>query len=82
MACACGAPVRKDRLRHLERLMPPAEFLARALELIFAERRAMGRGVPSLVGAPYPMTVRHAISEGRSVTCFAFSIARAIASGS
>ncbi len=38
------APGGKDRLRHLERRMPPMEFLARALDLRLAERGAMGRG--------------------------------------
>src|SRR5262245_24975649 len=44
MARPCGAPVREDRLRHLEGLMPPAGLLPRALAVVLAEGRAVGRG--------------------------------------
>ena len=44
MACAGRPPARQDRLRHLEGRMMPAEALARAVDLVLAKRRAMGRG--------------------------------------
>src|SRR3972149_3391229 len=37
-------PAGKDRLRHLEGRMPPMELLARARNLLFSERRTVGRG--------------------------------------
>ena len=50
-------------------------------DLLGAERRAVAFSVPALVGAPKPMVVRQAISDGRS-DFFAASSAAAIAAGS
>ena len=44
MPRAGGAPAGEDRLWHLEGLMPPKQLLARALDLLLAERRTVGRG--------------------------------------
>jgi hypothetical protein len=38
------APARQNRLRHLEGRVTPAKLLPRALDLILAERRAVGCG--------------------------------------
>src|SRR6185437_7374020 len=42
------APGRKDVGRHLERSVGPAELLARALDLVAAERRAVRRRLAGL----------------------------------
>jgi hypothetical protein len=48
MLCASRTPGGKDGLGQIERMMPPAELLARAFDLVLAEWRAMGGGSPGL----------------------------------
>ena len=65
-AVAGQAPRRHDLGRNLKRRVRPAESGARGLDLRSAERRPCDASVPCLFGAPNPITVRQAISVGRS----------------
>ena len=79
---ADGAPGLKDRVRHREGRMGPAQPLAGARDLLGPEGRAMARGSTGLrrrAGSRSPSGIRSSRAEGSAL---AAAIAAATASGS